>query len=302
MIIFSIDLGDTEPTQFSHLCGCVFPGESDGVEFFACWLVGVRCRWHSEGVPCVSTVGELERAAADFAVTDLGLEIEPPALAAARSSVEESGFLLLGEVHGVRENPLVIRALMQVLGLSGLALEWHEDLAPAVRAFLAGENLADHPLLWSSDGRITAGHLALLRERAAAGPLSLTLFDGTLGAAWNWSQRDEAMARRILAAPASGNGTLAVAGNAHTPTARTTLGVPLGAQLAGQWPGLREIRISYGGGHFYNNEPRRLRRRIGLRRTRLHERGGSLVLDLPAATEALVPQRPSPWPTRPHPG
>jgi hypothetical protein len=105
------------------------------------------------------------------------------------------------------------------------------------------------------------GHLAVLRERAAAGPLSLTLFDGTMSADWNWSQRDEAMDGCILAAPLAAMGTLVVAGNAHTRTARTRLGVPLGARLAGQRPGLREIRIRYGGGHFYNIQPRRFRRR-----------------------------------------
>jgi hypothetical protein len=168
--------------------------------------------------------------------------------------------------------------------------------------FLEGGPLADHPLLWSGDGRITAGHLAVLRERAAAGPLSLTLFGGTMDANWTWSQRDAAMAGHVLAAPATGTGTLVVAGNAHTPTASTDLGMPLGACLAGQRPGLREIRISYGGGHFYNMQPRRFRRRIGLRRhrERLHERRGSLVLDLPAAGEAVVPQRPLPWPEGPH--
>jgi hypothetical protein len=35
------------------------------------------------------------------------LVIEPSALAAARRSLEEPCFLLLGEVHGVRENSLV---------------------------------------------------------------------------------------------------------------------------------------------------------------------------------------------------
>lgn len=145
------------------------------------------------------------------------------------------------------------------------------------------------------------GHLAVLRERAAAGPLSLTLFDGTMSADWNWSQRDEAMAGRILAAPLAVTGTLVVAGNAHTRTARTHLGVPLGARLAGQRPGLREIRIRYGG-HFYDIQPRRFRRRLGLRRrARLHERRGSLVLNLPAAGEAVVPQRPMPWLAGPHP-
>lgn len=44
----------------------------------------------------------------------------------------------------------------------GLALEWPEDLAPTAAAFLSGGRLADHPLLWSGDGRITALAFAYL--------------------------------------------------------------------------------------------------------------------------------------------
>jgi hypothetical protein len=124
-------------------------------------------------------------AVAEFAVADLGLVIEPQALAAARRSLDSSGLLLLGEMHGVRENPLLIRALMQVLGLTSLALEWPEDLAPLIQAFPASETLADHPWLWGGDGRITAGHLAVLAERATAGSLEVILFDGVVGAGWN---------------------------------------------------------------------------------------------------------------------
>jgi hypothetical protein len=114
----------------------------------------------------------LLQAAAEFVVTDLELDAEPSAVAAAERSLDESGLLLLGEVHGVRENPLLIRALMQLFGLTSLALEWPDDLAPAVAAFLATGTLADHPQLWSGDGRITAGHLAVLAERAGPGRLS----------------------------------------------------------------------------------------------------------------------------------
>jgi hypothetical protein len=127
----------------------------------------------------------LLHAAAEFVVADLALVTEPAALAAAQQSLDDSGLLLLGEVHGVRENPLLIRALMQVFGLTSLALEWHEDLAPVIETFLARGTLADHPLLWSGDGRITAGHLAVLAERAAAVPLEVILFDGTMGLGWN---------------------------------------------------------------------------------------------------------------------
>jgi hypothetical protein len=93
----------------------------------------------------------------EFAVIDPGLVIEPPALAAARRSLDSAGLLLLGETHGVRENPLLIRALMRAFGLTSLALEWPEDLAPVIQAFLAGETLADHWFVWGGDGRITPG-------------------------------------------------------------------------------------------------------------------------------------------------
>src|ERR1700678_4518309 len=120
-------------------------------------------------MPGVASLEAFERAAARFEITELKLMIEPSAEAAVRRSLDESGLLLLGEVHGIRENPLIVRALMQAFGLSGLALEWPGDLTGVIGTFLAGDRLPDHPLLWLGDGRITAGHLAVLRERARTG-------------------------------------------------------------------------------------------------------------------------------------
>jgi hypothetical protein len=251
-------------------------------------------------VPGVSSIDALLQAAAEFVVADLDLEAKPAARAAAQRSLNDSGLLLLGEIHGVRENPLLIRALLRTFGLTSLALEWDAELAPVIRGFLAERTLADHFLLWSGDGRITAGHLAVLAERAAAGPLDVILFDGAIGMGWSWSQRDEAMAGRLLAGAVPGAPTLVVAGNAHTPTSPTSLGVPMGAYLAQQRPGVREIRINYGGGSYYNTEPARFSRasaRPGP--ARLYQRRGALVLDLPVAAEAIVPQRP--WPPAAHP-
>jgi hypothetical protein len=248
-------------------------------------------------MPSVASVDALRRAVTEFGVTDPGLVVEPAALAAARRSLDSSGLLLLGETHGVRENRLLIRALILAFGRTSLALEWPEELAPVIRAYLAGKTLPDHPWLWGGDGRITAGHLAVLAERAAAGPLELILFDGVIGADWSWSQRDEAMARRILAASPPGARTLAVAGNAHTPTSPIELGVPMGARLAEQRPGIREIRIRYGAGYFWNFGPRRFTRHTDPHgHTRLYQHNGDLVIDLPLATEAVVPQRPQPAP------
>ena len=104
------------------------------------------------------------------------------------------------------------------------------------------------------------------------------------------------MAGRILAGASAGMPTLAVAGNAHTPTSHTRRGVPLGACLARQRPGVREIRVNYGSGQYYNLQPRQFRR-LSLRRRqiRLYQYRGAHVLDLPVAAEAVVPQRPRPW-------
>lgn len=242
-------------------------------------------------MPSVASLDELRQAVAEFPVTGLRLTIEPAARAAAQRSLDESGLLLLGEIHGVAENPLLIRALLAEFGLAGLALEWPAELTPTVSAFLAGGPLEDHWLLWPGDGRITAGHLAMLRDRAAAGPLRLSLFDVGIPAGASWSDRDAAMAAQVLASTEPG--TLVVAGNAHTPLRRTELGVPMGTILSERQPGLAEIRISYASGGFYNMAPRQFGGHEPPGQTpRLSLRDGRLVLDLPSATEAVVPQRP----------
>jgi hypothetical protein len=252
-------------------------------------------------MPRVASLEALQRAAAGFEVRDLRLMIEPSAEAAARRSLDQSGLLLLGEVHGVSENPLIIRALMQAFGLSGLALEWPGELAGVISAFAAGSMLADHPLLWLGDGQITAGHLAVLRERASAGQLNLALFGGITGADGSRPQHDEAMAGRILADATAASGTLAVAGNARMPPGLTSTGIPFGAGLARQRPGVPDISIRYGRGGYYSMRPAHIHPSISIwpSQIRLYQENESLILELPTATEAIVPHRPHPWPQLP---
>jgi hypothetical protein len=102
------------------------------------------------------------------------------------------------------------------------------------------------------------------------------------------------MATRLLAHSEPGARTLVVAGNAHTATSETDLGVPMGAQLAAVRPGVREVRVCYRSGAFYNNELRQFRSdgRGQERAPLLTLRHGELVLTLSSATAAVVPQRP----------
>lgn len=242
-------------------------------------------------MPGVASLEEFQRAVDEFDITCSRLTIDPAALAAARQSLDQSGLLLLGEVHGVRQNPLLARALMAALDVTGLALEWPAELAPGVSGFFADGRVPDHPQLWGGDGRITVGHFALLRERFLAQRLhGLTLFDGVDEV--GWSLRESAMAARILNAQGPAIRTLVIAGNTHTALTPTMLGVPLGARLAEWRPGVREIHIRYGNGTYYNQSPHQFKRQFSIRRTaRLRAEGSALVLDLPAPVQARVPHR-----------
>ena len=100
------------------------------------------------------------------------------------------------------------------------------------------------------------------------------------------------MAERILNAQGPASRTLVIAGNAHTALTPTMLGVPLGARLAEWRPGVREIRIRYGNGTYYNHSEQRFKQQFSLRRrARLRAEGGALVLELPAPMQARVPHR-----------
>ena len=133
-------------------------------------------------MPSVSSPAALRRAAAGFDFSGPGLVIEPVARSAVRESLDRTGLLLLGEVHGVRENPLLIRALLRAFGLTSLGLEWPAELAPVIRAFLAGpdlasghrpgDDLADHWELWTGgwpDHRRASGRPGRANGRRAAG-------------------------------------------------------------------------------------------------------------------------------------
>jgi hypothetical protein len=60
-------------------------------------------------MPALASLAPFTQAVAEFPVSDPGLVLEPAARAAAGRSAAESGLVLLGEMHGVRENPLLIR-------------------------------------------------------------------------------------------------------------------------------------------------------------------------------------------------
>jgi hypothetical protein len=229
-------------------------------------------------VPAVGSLDELRAAIDAFALRDVGLTAAPGTLDVARRSLRETGLLLLGEVHGVAQNPLIARELMRVTGAGGLALEWPAELAGSLSP------LADHELLWIGDGRITAGHLKWLAAEAPP----LTLFDRRAPARETWSERDAAMARAILGAPVPAGGLLVVAGNLHTTTRPGPFAVSLGARLAAARPGVAAIKLAYARGRYFNFREHRFVPRPAPP-SPLHLAGASLKLA--RAVAATVPAR-----------
>jgi hypothetical protein len=262
----------------------------------------------------------LTAAVQAFDATPLGLQVDPDAEAAVLRSLRRTGLLLLGETHGVAQTPVLVEELIAWFGLGGIALEWHEDLRPWLDRWITHGVLADpvwaDPAMgvWGGDGRLTAGHLAALRRWGGSG-LLITLMDGTivvrprlgereaeLGRRW-WTERDAAMAGRVLAAPDALGGRLVVAGNLHTrleplpvdDPIGAQVGVPMGAELVRRRPGLCSIDCVYGPGQFYNLGPRRNDEDgLGgqrLDRPRLIMQKGALLLQVPSPREATVPHR-----------
>ena len=204
----------------------------------------------------------------------IATEFDPAAEAALREMLDQSRLFLLGETHGVLENPDIIDTLFHRFEFSALALEW--DPGTELRAPFR-----------SLDGRVTIGHFELLqrlrRERRLA---RLILFNAPGNG--TWSGRDRAMAERLLAARQGGARTLVVAGNLHTPTRPHAHGHPMGARVAEAVPGTATGRIRYLGGEFFNFEVRRFRRPLFNRRrtARFYRRGEEFVYELPRAHAA----------------
>jgi hypothetical protein len=234
-------------------------------------------------------------AVAAFRLDELELETDEDTARELEESLARTNLLLLGETHGATETPAALYALARRFGLRGLALEWDEALRPLLDRYLrAGELDLERPPpeLLGGDGRITAGHFALLRRLAAEGRLdSLVLFNAD-GATFD--ERDSAMAASLLAGRSPETPTLAVAGKAHTSLRRHEWGLPLGAHVAAAVPGVASVELRFLNGACFNLAvkplPDRPATRPGAAAALVRAHDGAIVLELPRASPAAVPR------------
>lgn len=241
--------------------------------------------------PCVATLEEFAAAVESFpAAGALEVGWSPGARQLAVRSLRRHRLCLVGEVHGVAENPLLVERLVAELGVDIVALEWPRGLELAVddlSRLRAGPPEPGRPLhetssdelaagvAWSGDGRVTAGHFAVLRRT----PARAVAVDEPVALAAAGA-RDTAMAANVEELLASArHGVLFVAGNLHTRLHTHAHYTPAGAHLAQGRPDLCALDVHYARGRFWNCGPRTFPPAAPPRVPHLH---------LARATEAVV--------------
>lgn len=188
---------------------------------------------------------EFEHAVREYAFAEVTLD--PAALAAARATLDATGLLVVGEPHGMHETPNVAYALARALGTRAIALEWsHEEM----QAF-------DLEQLWSlpptaeffcGDGRITAGHFALLERLPLDQVIAFDRLDAEPPTSWeeHVRVRDRDMAERLLEQWDRSLPLLVLTGAFHAQLAAAE-GEPMAAHLARALPGLQPAMLAYEG-------------------------------------------------------
>jgi len=189
-------------------------------------------------------------------------EFDGSSLTRAKESVRTSGLLVIGEPHGVRETPSVLYRLALALGTRAVAFEWsHEEMDEPVQRFreigsFAFERLWSLPTtseFFCGDGRITAGHFALLERLQAEGRLDQVIAFDRLDREppESWEEhvraREPEMAARLLSEWDQRSPLLVLTGAFHAQL-QGVEGEPMAAHLARRLTGLEPAMLNYASG------------------------------------------------------
>jgi len=230
-------------------------------------------------------------------IGEIDTEFDEQSVKSLTSELGDAKLLLLGETHGVKENPHIIYTLFKKFGFKKLALEWNKKWGELAEKFLQTEELVFEAIEDSSDGRITAGHFALIKKLKNEGLLdALVCFDEDFPSD-EWDARDASMAKKILAS-ISDSATLVVAGNLHTEIMPITFDDggehhPMGENIKKQIPALPSGKIKYLTGQFYNFGTREFGPKpdgVQLPKAKFYKSSeGLYYFELPEAHPAVVP-------------
>jgi len=190
-------------------------------------------------------------------ISEIDTEFDEKSVESLITELGESKVLLFGETHGVKENVDIIYTLFKKFGFKKLALEWEIELREKAEKFLETGELDFEVIKNSPDGRITAGHFALLRKLKDEGLLEeLVCFVGKTPTG-DWDSRDACMAENIIT-HLSNSPTLVIAGSLHTQVEPINFDYekgehhPMGENVKKKIPNVPSGKIKYLKGQFHN--------------------------------------------------
>lgn len=234
----------------------------------------------------------------NFVVEEIEAEFNKDDLHSFSEQLRKGKLFILGEMHGVLENPNVIYTLIKKFGFKNLGLEWSELFKDLVQDFLKDGVLDFEVINKSCDGRITAGHFALLKKLHSENLIDKsTFFDETTWSG-SWDLRDAKMAQNILL-ELSNIPMIAVAGKLHTGLKAIQLeedstdeNHPMGEQIRKQIPDVVSGRIEYMSGQYHNIGTQDFDTTEGqkLKISRFYKSSdGIYIFEIPEAHPAIVP-------------
>lgn len=144
---------------------------------------------------------------------------------------------------------------MHRFGVRCLGLEWPPALRSVIDHFLSSGSLTYSAIADSADGRITAGHFAVLRALSQEGLLNRLVLFSPLASHATWTHRDREMADHLLGGIGK-EPAIAAAGNLHTQLSKHRHGLAMGMHVARERPATLEIRIDYMSGAYFNLGPK----------------------------------------------
>ncbi len=229
-------------------------------------------------------------------ISEIQTQFDPQTVDALNADIESTNLFLLGEMHGVQENPAIIYTLFKKFGFRNLALEWGTWSETTIKNYLSSGILNFEEIKESPDGRITAGHFALFKKMRDEGLVdAITCFDTSGSTSWN--QRDQRMADNILK-NLTDTPTLVIAGNLHTRTKGVPdfenakdVNHPMGEHIKNNVPGVPSGNIKLLSGEFYNYGVRQvIQQATPPEHARFYKSADGLyIFELPEAHAATVP-------------
>lgn len=171
--------------------------------------------------------------------------------------------LLLGEMHGVQENPLLVEELVnKIRSVKTVGFEYPNEIEPAFNQLpIPTKELLEYPPVQTmmKDGRFSSTHLEVI-ERLIKSRIQIVCFDPKTPTR-DWNERDKGMADIITKYQEknSDDKILLICGNLHAKTKPFKMATstkddkpydytPFGSYIKNQV----NVKLNYLSGHFYN--------------------------------------------------